>query len=247
MGLSEHELYRTTFSNVEPWLEQEKRTLVAMRKLLEGKSLSPKERYELGSFYWCDTFVGVFNRLEEIRVMTGRSLYKRKGENKSELIKDWIVYNYHIYMAIYQSILDVALQLTNEILDLGTPERQCQFHMIYGNRRVIAAGLNTIIKRIHKITEEHRKGKNLLLHQGKGTSPPIRMVSPNVFNITDLAKNTGMDENVVRSYLSEFLAVKDKTQLIGKMLRECGHIEFQIDKLFSQLLPQYNRIHAFYQ
>ena len=218
-----------------------------MRKLLAEKSLSPEERYELGSFYWCVTMVGVFNRLKEIRDMTGRSLYKRKSEIKSDLIKDWIVYNYQIYMAIYQSILDVALQLTNEILDLGTPERQCQFHMIYGNRRVVAAGLNTIIKRIHKITEYHRTGKNLLLHQGKGTSTPIRIVSPKVFDISDLAKNTGMDERVVRLYLDEFIAVKDKAQLTDKMHRECEHIENQIEKLFNQLLTQYHRIHSFYQ
>lgn len=247
MELSEHELYRTAFSNVELWLEQDKRTLVAMRKLLTEKSLSPKERYELGSFYWCVTIVGVFNRLKEIRDMTGRSLYKRKGENKSDLIKDWIIYNYHIYMTIYQSIQDVSLQLTNEILDLGIPERQCQFHTICENRRLKAANLNAILNRIHKTTEEHRKGKNLLLHQGKGTSPPIRMVSPNVFDISDLAKNTGMDERVVRFYLDEFLAVKDKAQLIDKMLHECEHIEIQIEKLFNQLVPQYYRIHSFYQ
>lgn len=247
MTLQELELYNITLSQVEPWIPQQKRTLAAMRKLLAEESLCPKERYELGSFYWCETFVGVFSRLEKIREMTNRSLYKRKYENKTELIKEWIVYNYHIYITIYQSVRDIALQLTNEILDLGTPEKLCNFFTIYNNRRVKDAGVDVILKEIHIITEEHREGKNLLLHKGKGVSPPIRMGTPSLFNGSDIAKNMGMDEEVIRAYLEEFLAVKGKAHLVEIMLRERGQIERQVEKLFSKLLPQYNRIHNFYE
>ena len=60
MELSEHELYRATFSNVEPWLEQDKRTLVAMRKLLTEKSLSINEEYNKEV---CNTMHQFFNKL----------------------------------------------------------------------------------------------------------------------------------------------------------------------------------------
>lgn len=246
MSLKEHELYRATFSNTESWIPEDKKALAAMRKLAEERSLSPKQRYEIGSFLWCETLYGVFNRLEKIREMTGRSIHRRKGEDKSTVTKEWMVYNYHIYIAIYQSILDIALLLVNEILDLGNPYRQCTYKVIHDNRRVKAAGVEFILRSLKQMTDEHREGKNLLFHQGKGVTPPIRVVKPTVFNIADLAKNSGIEEEAVIAALEEFLAVRNQKELVQKMESECYLLELRIKRLFDKLLPHYIRIQSFY-
>ena len=116
MPIKDHALYQLTISQVGVWLPLASRILPIMRVKLQDRSLSPMKRYEIGSFYWCETFDGVFNRLKAIREMTGRSIYKRKEEASGELKKNWMTYNYQIYITIYQSILDVALLMTNEIL-----------------------------------------------------------------------------------------------------------------------------------
>ena len=246
MALQEHELYRTSFSYVEPWLSLDKRTLLAMRKHLEDKSLSPKQRYELGSFLYCETSVGIFSRLEKIKQMAGHSLYRRKGEDITTLKKEWLVYNYHNYMMIYQSVLDVALQLTNEILDLGIPEKECKFHIISKNRRVMAAGIESILVKLSQLTKKHREGKNLLLHYGKGTSPPVRMGQVTSINVSDIARKLGWEEDKTAAALEEFLAIKDQEALVDKMNDECNYLELQVERLFGKLLPQYIRIHSFY-
>jgi len=246
MTLKEHEFYRITFHNVDPWLSPQKRTLATLRDLLESKSLSPTQRYELGSFLWCETMVGVFNRLEMIKGMTGRSIYLRQGEDKTTIKNEWIIYNYQFYVPVFQSVFEVALLLINEVLDLGNPYEECKFHVINKNRKVEASGVKSVLENLQRMTKEHRRGKNLLLHQGKGVAPLIRTGSPTSFNVSDLAKKAGVDDAAVIEYLKEFLVTRDQKEVLKKMTDECDHLELQVERLFTDMVPQYTRIRSFY-
>ena len=247
MVLKNHKLYKRVLKNVKSWLSEDDIKLGNLRRLLEGEGLTPKQRYEVGSLLWCRTFSIVFNRLNRIREMTTRSIYKKKGEDKGQLINNWLYYNYQLYTVTYQSILEVTLLMTNEILDLGNPYRQCNFSSIYENRRVKAAGLDGILKMLMQKTKKHREGKNLLVHQGKATPVPSKGKELAMIDISSIAKELQTDEEDIKAYLSEFLALKSREQLFEKMKRESTDIKLLVKQLFDELYPNYMKIHAFYE
>lgn len=247
MILKSHKLYKRVFKNVKSWLPEANIKLSNLRRLLESGDLTPKQRYEIGSLLWCRTFSIVFNRLDRIREMTTRSIYKKKDENKSQLINNWLYYNYQLYTVTYQSILEIALLITNEILDLGNPYRQCNFSNIYENRRVKAAGLDRILKKLMQKTKKHREGKNLLVHQGKGTPVPSKGKKLDAIDISSIAKELQTDEEDIKANLSEFLALKSREQLFIKMKMECKDIKLLVKQLFDELYPNYTKIREFYE
>ena len=191
--------------------------------------------------------VSVFVRLETVADMTDRSIPRQKHEEKDEFLKKWMVYNYGYYVSIYQSTVDIALVLVNQILDLRYPLEQCKYGKLHSNKDVKAAGIDKILEQLQKTTKEHWKGKNRLLHRGEEVILPAEIVNPSVFDIADIAKNMGMSETVVTEYLKEFLAIKNQTQLSEKMRSECGYLEIKVERLFSNLLPHYIKMRSSYQ
>lgn len=245
MDLINHKLYQMTLSSITPWLPAADRTQARMREKLKDKALSLTRRYEIGSFLYCETMVGIFARLEKIQQWTSRSVYPRKGEDAANRKIEWIIYSYHNYMVVYASIFEVTLQLVNEILDLGIPPRDCNFHSVLSNRRFEAAGIKPIMSKLANTTKRHREGKNLLYHYGKGTRPPVRLNRPLTLD-DEIISKLGVDDKLMRQYLEEFLANNDQKELVKKMSKECRDIGRQVEHLFTSLTPHYDRIHNYY-
>jgi hypothetical protein len=247
MNINQHQLFLSTKSDVLIWVPNQNMDIKHLRQLIEGSDEykpKPRERYELGSFYWCLTFSSVFNRLNQIKNMTLRSLYHKKNENKAKLKKDWMVYNYHIFAAVYQSVLEVGVLITNEILDLGNQPTQCHFDQLIRNRRVKEAKMDVRLKSIAQITEKYRNIKNRLLHQGKGTRPHIN-VRLSAFDITSTADRFGMNEGEAEE-LAQYLAERDQQLLANQMKDEIKEIKLQVEKLLDELQPYYTKVRTFY-
>jgi hypothetical protein len=246
MALDKHRLFETLLLDVTGWLPAGMTIFDDLGKLLQEKSQSALHRYQIGSFIRCDNMAKVFVRLEGVADMTGRSVHKRKHEDRDEFLKKWMVYHYGYYVSIYQSTVDVAAVLVNQILDLGYQIRQCNFTNVYSNEHVKAAGIDKILEQLRKTTEEHSKGKNLLLHRGEEVAPPLQKVKPSVFPIAKMATALGMSQDVVTRQVKEYLAVRNRTQLSEKMRSECGDLETQVEPLFDKLLPHYIKMRSFY-
>lgn len=247
MSLKHHPLYKATQSNLERWISPDELQLTSLRQRIEDSSLSPIERYEVGSFFWCKTLTQVLTRMKSIREMTNRSIHKKKGEDTSKIIRDWMSYNYQLYSITYQSILEVALLTTNEILDLGYSDWQCNYRTICDNRRVKAANILGPLKELQKITLKHREGKNLLVHQGKKIPLPTKTKKITSLDLSAIAEELGRDESEIKAILAEFLTKKSREKLLAKMESECRAIELKVKGLFDSLLPQYTRVHSFYE
>ena len=247
MILGKHKLFETLEVDVARLLPREMSILDDLGELLEDDYLSPIHRYQVASFIRCANMVRVFVRLESVADMTGRSVHRRKYEDKDELLQDWMVYHYGYYISIYQSTVDIATVLVNQILDLGYPLRQCNFVNLHANEHIKAAGIDKILEQLQKTTEEQWKGKNLLLHRGEEVAPPVQIVNPSVFDIAGIAKDIDISQTVVTKYLKEFLAVKNQTQLSEKMRSECGYLEIKVERLFDKLFPHYTKMRSFYQ
>jgi hypothetical protein len=246
MLLKNHKLYKKALSNVELWVPANKRSLAALIKISEDESLSQKQRYEIESFLWCSRLSVVFSRLKKIREMGSRSMYKKKGEDKSKVINDWMLYNYQLYTVTYQSISEVALLLTNAILDLGNPPKNCTYGNISENRRVKAAGLVDTLKTLMDKTKEHRERKNLLVHRGKAVRPPVTKAKIIDFDVSGVAEAMGTDEETLKANLQEFLAKKSREHLYEKIESECEDIKLVVAQLFDELYPHYLKLRSFY-
>lgn len=252
MAVKEHQLYNEVWENVIGWaLPKIKEDLerAGYQLLFErdsGYKLSPKQQYEYNSYYWCRKLEEVFGRLENIRIMTGRSLYKKKSEEKSVLLKEWIVYNYEQYTLVYQSILDIALLLTNEIMNLGNPYRKCCYSTICDNTRVKGTVVYRILGKLQKTTRRHREGKNLLLHQGERINLPIESRTLAEVDVINMAIKLGIEVGELKELVTEFLAIYTRTDLLAIMEKECREIESQVEELFDKLLPYYRWMRQFY-
>ncbi len=252
MAVKEHPLFNELFANVNVWVMPEIQEVVkqkgyqALLKPDSSHKLSPKQQYEYNSYYWCKTLVDVFNRLESIRTMTGRSLYKKKNEEKGVLLQEWIVYNYEHYTLVYQSILDIALLLTNEVFVLGNPYKKCSYSTVCDNSRVNGTRVHRILEKLRKTTSKHREGKNLLLHRGERIKLPLESRILDIIDVTNMAIKFGIEVGNMRELVTEFLAMHGRTELLTMMREECSGIESQVEELFNKLLPYYRRMRSFY-
>ncbi len=252
MAVKEHQLFNEVFANVMVWGMPEIQEVVkqkgsqALLKPDSGHKLSPKQQYEYNSYYWCKTLVDVFNRLESIRTMTGRSLYKKKNEEKSILLQEWIMYNYEHYAIVYQSILDLASLLTNEVFVLGIPYKKCSYSTICDNTRIAGTGVGAILKKLNNTVRKHHKGKNLLVHRGERIKLPLEPRTLDAIDVTNMAIKTGIEVGDLRESVTEFLAIYSRGELITIMEKECREIESQVEELFDKLLPYYRRMRSFY-
>jgi len=239
MTLAKHKLTETTLDDVQELIPKEMNVVEDLSLLLKDKPMSTLQRYQLNSFIKCSNMVTVFVRLGKVADMTGRSVYLRKGEDKNEVLKEWMIYHYGFYVSIYQGVVDIAFILVNQILDLGFPLRNCNSQTLCSNEHVKGTGIDKTLQRIEEMTNKHRESKNLLLHRGEEVVPPAEIVSPSVFDIPDLVKKMGLPEDIITAYLKEFLALKNKEQLMEKMRSECGDLEINVERLFNELLPHY--------
>lgn len=250
MSVSNTKLYKRIKKQLlNERMSAEELTPIRIRRKLKDKSLSPLLRYRLRSFLWCKSCALTFSRLKRIREMLNRSLYPKKGESKSKRIENWMVYNYQLYSVVFQSILEVMILLTNEVLDLGYPEKKCKYDPLKENRRVKDWGISPLLEQIYSDTLKHRENKNKLVHKGQSISIPEEYKTGKKIeiDISTLTEAVGADESEIRKFLEEFLADRKRLGFITKLEDECNSIESKVEQLFDKLLPQYIKMEAFYK
>lgn len=249
MSVSGTKLYRRVKKNLMESTPAEELTTTRIRQKLKDESLTPLLRYDLSSFLWCKSCSLTFTRLKRIREMLNRSLYPRKGESKSKRIDNWMAYNYQIYSVVFQSILEVTVLLTNDVLDLGYPEWQCKYESLKDNKRVKAWGINSVLGQIYLDTLKHRKNKNKLVHQGKAISIPreYKRTKEIQIDISTFTQDISVDETEIREFLEGLVAASQKQKFISDLENECNSIQSKVEHLFDKLLPQYIKIQAFYK
>lgn len=247
MAIFEHKLYRELLEAIEPWAlthATEKFKIPFPRGA--GITYSPKQYYEYSCYYWCRTLEKIFIRLNGIRAMTGRSLYKKKTEVKSVLMQEWINYNYEHYAIVYQGILDVALLLTNAILELGNLYRKCTYDTICDNTKVNRTSVHHILKEILNTTKKHREGKNLFVHQGERIELPLDRKTYDSIDLFNIAFELGLEVDIDRQLIAEFLQIVTVKEIIEIMEKECKVAESQAEGLLTVLQPYYQRIHSLF-
>ena len=253
MAIKDHQLVNETLANVKDWAlpkiegDLKRKGYQVLLEHGTGYEFSPKQRYEYGSYYWCGRLVSTLDRLENIRSMTGRSLYRKKNEERSVLLQEWISYNYENYTIVYQGILDITLLLVNDIFDMGNPYHKCSYGTVYDNTRISGTGIRDILKKLKNVTTTYRKGKNLLVHRGERIKLPVESRTLDRIDMTNIAIKLGIEvDDDLKEAIAEFLAIYTKSELLTLMEKECREIETLVEKLFDKLLPYYRAVRSFY-
>jgi len=262
--LDQHPLYEEAWENVvtSVWPVLQKQS-EAMRSELNKElvargpqaledvgqrcKLSRGQAYEHSSWYWCNRMIVVFHRLETIQNMMGHSLYLKKNERRSQLLEDWVRYNWEHYAVAYQSVLEVALLLCNEMLVLGYPSRECRYDVVCNNTRVKNTPVYRALQKLQKTTSEHRKGKNLLVHEGQRILPSKAAKDLDTVELFNLAARVGADFEDRSELLANFLSWVTKPELLEVMDDERNEIEEQVTQLLGELLPYYRLVRGLYQ
>jgi len=245
MAIEDHQLLKESLADAWAWAEPridkewEQKGNQALLERGSFDGLSPRQHYEFSSFFWCNRLVKVFDKLRSIRAMTGRSLYKKKNESKGVVLQDWILHNYEHYTVVYQSILDVALLLTNGIFDLGNPYKKCSYRTVCDNTKINGTNVHHILEKLDKTVRGHREGKNLLVHRGEAIRPPLKSMTFDEIEVTNMAIKFGIGVGSLEDNLTWFVSTFTKSELIKTMEKECTEIESQVEELFSELLPYY--------
>jgi len=254
MAVKEHQLFNELWENVRVWVmpEIEERIKREGYQVLFGPTklvleFSPKQNYEYNSCYWCVRLLDAFDRLRYIRNMTRRSLYRKKSEEKSVLLQEWLIYNYEHYVIVYQGVLDIALLLTNALFDMGNPPDKCSYSTICDNTRIAGTEVGAILKKLIKTVRKHREGKNLLVHRGGRIELPIQVRMPSEVDLLYVSIKLGIEvKDELRDLLAEFLTIHTRKDLLAIMDKEFKQIESQVEKLFDELLPVYRGMRSFY-
>jgi len=241
--LENHQLYLTVLSDLKLWLPNKKLDVNILKTTIDDKSLSPKARYEINSFYRCEMLDTVLARLDKTSKMVKRRFYKQKGDNKRDVAIEHHISQYHMYCAYYQSGLDVSLRLVNAILDLNYPLNLNLRFKVCNSGYVKKTKLGKVLLDLEKQTNAYREIKNLLLHEGKGSRPPISLQRPSEKEIRRFSKEYGYKRDVVVSGLEHIYTVFDSNKLVETMDKERNDLELTFRRLMDELLPHYICIH----
>ena len=252
MAVKQHQLFIELLENIKSWPMPDilNRLEHGPYEILinygAGVKPSLEQQREYNSYYWCSRLVSIFDRLEWIRAMTSRSVHRRKNERKDVLLEEWIMYNYEHYTVVYQTILEVALLLTNEVFGLGNPYKKCSYSTVCDNTRIKGTSVHSILEKLKDTTDKHRGRKNLWVHRGERIRPPLDTIDLiDSTEVINMAIKLGIEIGGEREELPvEFLLTYSQKELIEIMEKECTKIESQVEDLFSALLPYYRKFRS---
>jgi len=242
--IKNHALYLTALSDVKQWISDTDMDVNNLMAVIHNPVISPKQSYEVNSYYRCVMLYTVVTRLRKIREMVNRKFYRKKKDNPRELAIEYHINQYYIYSAVYQSGMDVSLRLVNAVLHFNYPHNNGLRGKILNSAYVKDCQLGRILLDLGKKTKTYRDIKNLLLHEGKGSRPPINLQRPSGNEIKLLSKEYGQNSDFVKSVLNSIFTSQESNILGAKMDKESNNLENIVRRLMDELLPHYNRIHT---
>ncbi|MET0400540.1 MAG: Cthe_2314 family HEPN domain-containing protein [Longimicrobiaceae bacterium] len=170
--LHEHKLLTASLENVKPLLSlAEDRTRRAFTKGKfrsdEEATLSPEESYHLQVFNYSTTLLSTIDKAGTCQLLLRRFPEGYYDRASGITPFTWMSYHYGYYIVILNSIVDIALVLTNVALTLGFEEKKCKWHTIVKDSRVRRLKLNDVLEKLDKVITVRRELRNVHVHRGE--------------------------------------------------------------------------------
>jgi len=139
------------------------------------EEIEASEYYHVSVFQKAAALISAVERLEHSLIFIQKLPYPRRYEKKGVHQFSWLEYHYSYFVITYDSLLDIALILTNTIFQLGNNERECKLSVVRDNEWVKRTPVKATIDTLEKLTSSYGKTRNLFLHRGE--SPSVKSVT----------------------------------------------------------------------
>lgn len=135
----------------------------------QNASLSKAESYIVDVLHSFSGTVRIFSDLENCIFLLSR--FPSASYLKSVKMRqiDYFLYNQKMFYILLVSLEDVCLALINKTYEFGLRDQDAKFQIIYNSPRIRRSTIKKRLSTVHKFLEEHRKFRNITIHQAKTT------------------------------------------------------------------------------
>lgn len=152
-------------------------------------------------------------------------------------ISETAYYKYHLenhYIKI-TSIIDFTSNFVNDVYRLGIPVRKCNVYAILENLNTKHTATGTVLKKFESHFQNIKKGRNIIIHEGKFDSEEIKSIDSTIISKEFLGK-----EKILHDWFME-----RKQREIGKVLQRINKdntdvIDFLVEIIETLTEPFYN-------
>lgn len=237
MKIEEHSLFIRALEKLRPLIEstpvEDLMIESSEERHARAPTLSAEQTYHHHVFWYAMNIQKAFSRLSHttvyIKDFPRPGSYLRHGVTQY----DWIQYHYHVYMISIVGLYDIALKLTNAVLQLGVDERQVNKSTVEDNLWVKQFRVSESLRTLRQTASHVKLPRNLFLHGGD----LLKLDELDKLDIICMANKLG-HEYPADAMKSLFKPAIDK--LVDKMSNEISSLESQVINLFDKLLPIYD-------
>ena len=182
---------------------------------------SPKEGYAIDVLMSISNIVSCIDQLHySIELLSG---YRKTLKNMNRY--DYIVFGVENYYLRLTSVYDRCLRLTNEIIQLGLPEKECRESTIIKNDYIKNTSLANSLKNLNIFTQPFRSYRNVVAHKSSYSEDKLNKLG--VYYLVTEEDNElkkyfhfykSETDNYIIQKKSEFNENVDKLELLVKVL-----------------------------
>lgn len=245
--LTTHPLVEQSFQHITPVLEKLSPELA---KRAQGKGrirnkaitvLENSDHYHVMVFQKASALISAIERLENSVTYIDRFPSPRAFEKKGIQQFSWLEYHYSYFVVTYDSLLDIALILTNSVFQLGISEKDCKPQMIKGNAWVKNTSVKPALDALGQVTLGYREIRNLFVHRGD----ILDISSVTESDILELLKVHSTvyrhSEPLVPTDIIDSIYKYESKKIISKIGDDVLKARKAVTKLFDCLLPIYKK------
>lgn len=250
--LEDHPFFVEVDKNYIPLVEKINAQLGGFEEAFKKRNVpkkinfTPHEKYRFLVFSKLIAFSNIYRNLKYSHIYISEFHSPKKLEKYGIHKFDFLTYHYTAHILSYVSILDIALILTNAVLQLGLSDEECKYKVVTSK-----AGIPSIQSDLDKIgaaVRRHKTTRNQFLHHGKLPNI-IDINNSDVLYFLQLLKSQSKKVKQLNSDYKEginYLYEAEAKDILDKLSTDVTEIENVISGFLNHLLAAYKIINTAY-
>lgn len=175
------------------------------------------------------------NSLIFIRNFPNPRSYERKGIHQYM----WIEYHFSFFVLNINSLLDMALILTNTVYQLDIKEKDCNLRHILRDSQVKNTCIEIALRELNIIVSKYKETRNLFVHRGE--IPILRSITESeMLDLLKVYSTVLRNSKPIVSVETIDSVYKNESQKLAEKLNiDVKKLIVAIIYLFDTLLPKY--------
>jgi len=234
--LEVHAFLKDTVSNsLIPFMKAKK---AADEKQIEFMP-NTRQQYDIDVFYYVYCLYDAVKRLYDIPLYTRNNLPFTTLAHHGIGPEDWFDYHYANFRVIATGIYDTALIVTNYLLRIDLPTKDCTDRKISRHPGLVESGLNIPLGELRNSVQKYRDERNLFVHRSE--RPEVDFTNNlKAYRFLKEAQDKGFYKKKLPTPAMEHLYFQQqKERKCTEMTQEADEICTLISSLFVAWQPIY--------